>query len=435
MKLDHIYQGNALEILKKFPEKSIDCCVTSPPYYGLRKYNTDPVKWDDGTECELGWEPHPDIYVKHLCHIFNEIFRILTDIGTLWVNIADSYSGSGGAGGDWNKGKRKECDKWIPPKTNIKDRSLMRIPERFVIEMENRGWIAINTIIWEKPNCPVGPYYKRFTVNFEYIYLFVKSNKTQFYVNPVKKLVKKNKTPDKDWVENIDFKYKINEKNKKIKSSFWKGYEYFFEQQFEKNAQSTIERGKYTWSRKGTKSHDYPNGLNHDKLFPVNLLGRNMRCVWKISPAKSSKNHFAVWPKKLVKKMLDPGCPLKVCKSCGLPVIKGYIDDQFVEAPPFGGTHKQEEFSKSNPMYSGNSGYYSKKFNGYCSCNCNCENKSIRKGIVLDPFMGSGTTAIVAKTMGLDYVGCELSPENIKISNEGIKEEAPNHVLTEYSIT
>ena len=89
-----IITGHALEILKTLPKCSVNMCITSPPYWGLRDYKTNPVKWSDGWEGELGAEPEFNQYINHLCDIFDEVKRVLTDDGTCWVNIGDTYGGS-----------------------------------------------------------------------------------------------------------------------------------------------------------------------------------------------------------------------------------------------------------------------------------------------------------------------------------------------------
>ena len=93
MVLNKLFTGHALEILKTFPESSINMCITSPPYWGLRDYQTKPVNWNDGWQGELGAEPNFEQYINHLCDVFDEVKRVLKDDGTCWVNIGDTYGG------------------------------------------------------------------------------------------------------------------------------------------------------------------------------------------------------------------------------------------------------------------------------------------------------------------------------------------------------
>ena len=139
-----IFNGNALDVLKTFTEKSIDMAITSPPYWGLRDY---------GIDGQLGLEPTFDLYIKHLCDIFDETKRVLKDEATLWVNIGDTYD---------------------------KNKSLIGIPFRFAIEMINRGWILRNTLIWHKNSVMPSSVKDRFTLDFEYIFFFSMNKKYYF---------------------------------------------------------------------------------------------------------------------------------------------------------------------------------------------------------------------------------------------------------------
>lgn len=160
MDLNKIYTGHALEILKTIPESSINTCITSPPYWGLRDYKTTPAQWQDGWVGELGAEPDFNQYINHLCDVFDEVKRVLKDDGTFWVNIGDTYS----------------------------NKNLCLIPFRFAIEMTNRGWIIRNVIIWQKTNATPSSAKDRFTVDFEYLFFFSKKKKYYFeqQLEPIK---------------------------------------------------------------------------------------------------------------------------------------------------------------------------------------------------------------------------------------------------------
>jgi len=149
--------GNCAEILKTLPSESVDCVVTSPPYWGLRDYKTEPVEWPDGWVGQLGLEPTPQLYIQHLVGIFDEIKRVLKKTGTCWVNLGDTYGG-----------------------TTKTAKSLAQIPSRFAIAMTDSGWILRNEIIWHKPNCLPSSVKDRFTVDFEKLFFFVKSKRYYF---------------------------------------------------------------------------------------------------------------------------------------------------------------------------------------------------------------------------------------------------------------
>ena len=275
MEINKIYHGHTLDILKTFPDESIDMCVTSPPYWGLRDYGLEPIIWDGDPNCQhnfeikkintkrnmtyserlskeknkdtklanhnieiiinqgfcskcgawkgsLGLEPDPNLYIKHLCDIFDEVKRVLKKEGTCWVNLGDTYaSGNRAKGGaDINnfdpKYKNKTDSKYAPNRMGcgITDKSLCQIPSRFAIAMTDptyRGlinWVCAgepqgqlenmifkarkniwyssilrNEIIWFKPNCMPSSAKDRFTVDFEKIFFFVKSSTPQYWTN------------------------------------------------------------------------------------------------------------------------------------------------------------------------------------------------------------------------------------------------------------
>ncbi len=243
MDLNKILQGDSLEVLKTLPSESINCCVTSPPYWALRDY---------GVKGQLGLEPNFNDYINKLCDIFDEVKRVLRKDGTLWVNIGDTYSGAGSGQKDTGKCVYKTNDfRKNPTKTNLQDKSLCNIPARFSIEMQNRGWILRNVIIWYKPNCMPSSVKDRFTVDFEYVYFFVKNKK------------------------------------------------YWFEQQIE-NEGSICER-------KRSSAFRLQNENTEDKII---TNGRNKRTVWRVTTKPYKEAHFATYPKELIEPMIKAGCPI-----------------------------------------------------------------------------------------------------------------------------
>ena len=180
MDLNKILKGHALDVLKTLPECSINTCVTSPPYWNLRDYKTNPVLWNDGWTGELGAEPDFNLYINHLCDICDEVKRVLKDDGTCFVNMGDTYGGSSlnCSYAVKTKGKTsflKDVDhlQKVGHARGKYDKSLLLIPFRFAIEMQNRGWTVRNVIIWHKPNAVPASVKDRFTCDFEYVFFYV----------------------------------------------------------------------------------------------------------------------------------------------------------------------------------------------------------------------------------------------------------------------
>ena len=299
MKTNIILQGDALTKLKELPNESVDCVMTSPPYWALRDY---------GVEGQLGLEPTFNLYIKHLCDIFDEVKRVLKKTGTCWVNLGDTYYGSGkGAGGDISKSKEcftfkekekricdncgKEFEGWKfqnfcgsacsgvdnTPRTKkgkLPGKTLTMIPARFQIEMVNRGWICRNTIIWHKPNAMPTSAKDRFTVDFEYIFFFTKNKKYNF---------EQQFEPLSDVT--------INDIKKRKNMACITG----------KNGSKEFNQDTpiYQVPKKGRLRTDF---INLDK-------GRNKRTTWVINPKPFKEAHFAVYPEELCETPIKAGCP------------------------------------------------------------------------------------------------------------------------------
>jgi site-specific DNA-methyltransferase (adenine-specific) len=260
--INKVIQGDTLEVLKTIPDESVDCIITSPPYYGLRDY---------GVEGQVGLEKTLDDYLNKLLEITKECKRVLKKTGTLWWNHGDSYStqhetgtidretGWKSSGNDRNP-RQKEHGR--ANGGNIPTKSLMMTPYRLALRMiDEQGWIMRNQVIWFKPNCMPASVKDRFTVDYEPVFFFAKSKKYYF-----KQLLEPNITEIK-------------------KDVIWKG-----------NQSRSWIKGK---------SISDKNTLGSAK----NEQGRNKRCVWRVTTKPFKEAHFATFPEDLVRPMIDAGCP------------------------------------------------------------------------------------------------------------------------------
>ena len=310
-----IINGNSLEVLKSLPDNSIDCCVTSPPYYALRDY---------GCDGQIGLEETPEKYIERLCDVFSEVRRVLTPEGTLWLNIADSYWGGGWRNaqfnehsGDIQKGsKGTYCGLSLPAcKGKVgeyKPKDLIGIPWMLAFALRSQGWYLRQDIIWQKPNPMPESVTDRCTKSHEYIFLLSKSQKYYFDYESIME-------PCADQERNnFQSGSRANGINK------------------DRNDNDLGERSK-TWK---------PKTIDNQKV-------RNKRDVWEVNTKPCKEAHFATYPFELIKPCILAGCP--------------------------------------------------------------------ENGIVLDPFMGSGTTAIVARSLNRNYLGVELNPEYIKIAHKRLE--------------
>jgi site-specific DNA-methyltransferase (cytosine-N4-specific) len=166
---NRIVCGDALEVLKTYPPEIFDCCVTSPPYWGLRDY---------GVENQIGAEEKLDDYIDNLVRIFREVRRVLADDGTLWLNIGDSYTSGNRTWRDLDKKNPARGMSYRPPTPEgLKPKDLIGVPWRLAFALQADGWYLRSDIIWYKQNCQPESVKDRPTRCHEYVFLFSKSEK------------------------------------------------------------------------------------------------------------------------------------------------------------------------------------------------------------------------------------------------------------------
>lgn len=267
--------------LPMIDDKSVQCVVTSPPYFGLRKYDgVQDVEWGEVTyspmaglapltvpamTCPLGNEPTIEAFIGHLILCAREWRRVLKDDGVMWVNLGDSYIGSAASGGKGHKNDggipyRVES---VQAKKGLPAKNLMMIPARFALAMQADGWILRSEIIWHKPNPMPESVTGRPTKAHEQIYLLAKSERYFYDVDAVRE-------PNK-----------VGEAQERIP-----------------NRTLPQEGNPY---RRGMVAAS--NGSN----LGLNPLGRNLRSVWTIATQPFSGAHFAAFPEKLVEPMIKAG--------------------------------------------------------------------------------------------------------------------------------
>lgn len=333
-----VYNEDCLTGLRKLPDNCIDCCVTSPPYFGLRDYNV---------EGQIGLEQSPAEYVAKLTEVFAEVYRVLKPEGTLWLNIADSYAGSGKGAANYpeNAKKYKQSSnrgtvgnrtgyKYV---TTCKDKDLIGVPWMTAFALRDKvGFYLRNDIIWEKPNAMPESVTDRLTKCHEYIFLMAKSNRYYFDHEAIQEpAVSYDGRKDLTTKGSDKYIIPIMPHHKREDLARHEGRRWQF-----KNLQDKGQTPNTMHLRRA-------DGLP-DKQYPM----RNKRDVWSVNTKPDKVSHFAVYPEELIRPCILAGCP--------------------------------------------------------------------KDGIVLDPFMGSGTTAMVARKYGRSFLGFELNPDYIKIIEQKI---------------
>jgi DNA modification methylase len=393
LETNKIYQGDALEVLKTFPDNSIDMCLTSPPYYGLRNY---------GIEGQIGLEKHPQDYINNLLIIFREVMRVLKPTGVFFLNLGDSYATHrSGKDSEINFSNEDRLNSLIqrnaPNKENKsnwnQEKQKLLIPHRIAIALQEEGFIVRDDICWIK-KMVMYPDKKSFgsTMPFpvkdkllpatEYVFQIVKSKKYYFKLEDVKTDIKNStieraRRPISSTYTN-DIKGNPYTKHEGIlkANNKWANQELNYNEAKEKyiddndSARRTRtklnlcvgKKGYNNWNVKIDKNTGYigPNdseycignvrSINVIKANPTNaVMFRKMNQNSKKIPQK----HFASYPLTLADFFISLGCP--------------------------------------------------------------------EDGIVLDPFMGSGTTSLSALKQNKKFIGIELNPEYIKIAEARIK--------------
>lgn len=315
-----IINGNSLEVLKSLPDNSIDCCVTSPPYYALRDY---------GCDGQIGLEETPEKYIESLCDVFSEVRRVLTPQGTLWLNIGDSYNGNKVGNTEVVKNKKVSESNDFHKKLwgGAKPKDLIGIPWMLAFALRSQGWYLRQDIIWQKPNPMPESVTDRCTKSHEYIFLLSKSQKYYFDYESIQE---EATSSDKPRV------FGANNQKGTLRNDIGRVYK------------PRTKNCQYDGQRPNSMHLAREAGLS-DEVYPV----RNKRDVWTVNTKPCKEAHFATYPFELIKPCILAGCP--------------------------------------------------------------------ENGIVLDPFMGSGTTAIVARSLNRNYLGVELNPEYIKIAHKRLE--------------
>lgn len=348
-----LINANSLRI--PLTDQSVQMVATSPPYYGLRDYQQ---------AGQIGLENSVNEYVDNLVAVFREVWRVLRNDGVLFLNLGDSYNGSGGAGGDYNVGGLKEGQPRYPGRrvNGLKPKDLIGVPWRVAFALQSEGWYLRSDIIWSKPNPMPESVTDRPTKSHEYIFLLTKSQKYFYDAEAIKE-------PSKDPTDNRAAREKKYESREKF-----------------------ISRLK--------------------PEYRADLPFRNRRSVWTVAtqPYSSGRDvdHFACWPPALVEPMIKAGTSEKgCCPHCGRAWVR--VTETEREPRPWVTKQFSDRNDAGNPQ-----SVRVKVATLDWQPACTCPPRDPIPCTILDPFAGSGTTLMVARQLGRRAVGLDLSYTYLK---------------------
>jgi len=436
METNKIIKGDCLEVLKELSDESVDMIMTSPPYWNLRDYGNEVKSKFSDWEGQLGLEPDFNLYISHLIQIFNEIKRVLKKEGTCWVNLGDTYSGSNCGKGDTSDNKVQGLnhkDKYTGQKagkTSLPDKSLCMLPFRFAIEMVNNGWSLRNDIVWYKRNSMPSSVRDRLCNKWEHLFLFSKSKKYYFDLDAIRKPLKPESILPKNagFSKVVSFNYRVREATKvPLVAKFGNMYS-ATHKEIEKygspRAREYRAKCENYKSMHNRSAEERANGTPHD-LANCNPKGGNPGDMWDITTQPHPFAHFACYPERLCERPIKAGCPEFVCNKCGKARIKimkpseeyaKLLNQSWTEDTDKDKQLRNQIGFQANTKKVACTAEY--LVNGYTDCGCNA---GFNSGIVLDPFLGSGTTALVALKLGRKFIGIEQNSDYIKIAEERLK--------------
>lgn len=405
--LNKIFHGSAKEILATLDDKSVHCCVTSPPYWNLRDYQV---------EGQIGLEDTPEDFILRLVEVFREVKRVLRDDGTLWINIGDSYAATcknrteKQAGARSNiQGSLSSQSQSLKQKSKIvsglKPKDLVGVPWMLAFALRADGWYLRQDIIWHKTTSMPESVTDRCTKNHEYIFLLTKSSK--YYYDHIS-IMQDAKNP-------IDDMRRLNAASwddKTIPGELNNG--------LRPRKSDTFKRDN---SKRGISIVNQTKGTHRpDRNDTFNTGKANKRSVWTVTPRAFTEAHFATYPPELIVDCIKAGSSeYGVCDSCGSPYKRLYKQRlvpgnkaSFNSKPDDRDAQADAQDAGSNRMKDGHKPEWINEVKqlGFVP-SCKCPNTKRSPAIILDPFFGAGTTGIVARKLNRNFIGIELNKSYI----------------------
>lgn len=394
-----LWHGDALDTLRTLPDGSVHCCMTSPPFYGLRDY---------GVDGQIGLEETPDEWVSRLVAVFAEVRRVLRDDGTLWVEIGDSYASGTGAGLQGATGQRASrtftaegMGRRLPAGTKPKD--LLGQPWMLAFALRANGWYLRSEIIWARPNPMPESVTDRPTKAHSTVFLLSKRPRYYWDADAIREAFLGTWDPRGD---------------RKVSRHH--------------DATPTLGGGLPAEAPRGpdgrrvttVQGKDGSEQHRDGERWP-NPAGANARSVWTIPTEPTPFAHFATFPQELARRCILAGTSERgCCLECGAPWWRETSTDY--DNPgnrSSNGTGDRARRDEGVRVMGANVRLEKRVETIGWQPSCDHEAEPI-PCVVLDPFMGSGTTALVARKHGRRSIGIELNPDYCKLAAERLGQQS-----------
>lgn len=429
-----VIQGDVFDVLPTLAPGSVDCVVTSPPYWMLRSYlpASHVLK-----RFELGSEPTVAEYIANQVRVFDLVKTALADHGVCWLNVGDTYSGSGGGGGGGGGITERRGDAAVNPGTvgiDIPEGNLCLVPQRLMISLQDAGWIVRSVVIWHKPapmpSSVSGWSWRRCRPRVL----------TSGQPSGIDK-----RTDAAVWSDCPGCKtckphggYRLRRGSWRPTSSYEpvimlaKSASYFADGEPVKTQAKESSLGRYRCGPIRGSTTAAAHGLDRlagnqaedGDMKPASETTANLRDVWKIASEPLREKHYAAFPSRLVETCLR--CSTSAhgyCVQCGKPWVRILESEQVKRRRPNDRTDRHEQGNGVASCGNTVAGTAAKTVGWRASCACGID--ETRPGLVLDPFGGSGRTARAAQSLCLDSVIVELNPDYADMARRLIREDSP----------
>lgn len=347
---NEILIGDVRQRLADVPDASIDCVITSPPYFQLRDY---------GVHGQIGLEATVDGWVDELRLVLNGLARVLKPTGSLWLNLGDTYS-------------RHE-------RFGAARKSLLLAPERLLLALADEGWLVRNKVVWAKTNPMPHAVRDRLTSSYDIVYFLTRQAEYFFDLDAIRLPHRSRATERHGGTYPPD----------RVAAPFWRQH-------------GGGNRGLAAQKARGEVGH---------------ALGKNPGDVWALAGTNFRGAHFATFPPGLVERPLRATCPELICSKCGTPF-------QRTSRTRREAIGRERRPARREPrVYDFARNYSVIREQGPLLPRCACIRRQPQPGVVLDPFFGAGTVALVAERNGRDWLGIELNPAYAKLAEQRLAEE------------